>query len=119
MPQSSKWSVITLPAPPGLAEGRQGCRVRTLDWSRCGRYLRACGEEKASIGRSSLGNFKESLKEKNSWIRVWSVQNVPLHYRAGEPATWEQGVELALSEGGGGQMFLHPLHVALVRTVKW
>ena len=71
------------------------------------------------MGRSCLGNFKESLKEKNSWIRVWSVQNVPLHYRAGEPATWEQGVELALSEGGGGQMFLHPLHVALVRTVKW
>ena len=115
MLQSSKWSVITLPAPPGLPEGHQGGRVRTLDWSRCGRYLRACGEEKASMGRSCLGNFKESLKEKNSWIRVWSVQHVPV----GEPAVWEQAGALALSEGGGGQMFLHPLHLALVRTVKW
>jgi hypothetical protein len=66
------------------------------------------------MGRSCLGNFKESLKEKNSWIRVWSVQNVPV----GEPAVWEQAGALALSEGGG-QMFLHPLHLALVRTVKW
>ena len=67
------------------------------------------------MGRSCLGIFKESLKEENSWIRVWSVQHVPV----GEPAVWEQAGALALSEGGDGQMFLHPLHVALVRTVKW
>ena len=107
--QSSKWSLALLPAPPGLAHGQQGGRVRGLDWSRCGRYLRACGEELrcAAVGRGT----HTGLKEDNSWIRVWCV--------GAGGAAWEKGAALALAEGGGMQIFLHPLHLALVRAVEW
>jgi hypothetical protein len=116
--QATRWSVMILPAPPDseLQDGHQGGRIRTLDWSRCGRYLRACGEESGGADRSlrtSSTYIKEGLKEDNSWIRVWNVG-------AGGGVTWgQESATLALAEGGGAQIFLHPLHLALVRTVEW
>ena len=107
----TKWTATILPPPPGLPDARQGGCVRTFDWSRCGRYLRACGD--SGIKDPIVAKPDDGLKEAGSWIRVWSVG-------IGGQEEWERDMALALAEGGGAhQVFLHPLHLSLLRTVEW
>jgi hypothetical protein len=118
---ASKWSVTVLPPPPGAHDGP----VCTIDWSRCGRYLRACGDvlkvgvggasvhrDRVKQGRPTGGYTTIGRKGSDSWMRVWSVG-------AGGQAEWDRSGMLAMAESGGTNIFLHPLHLDPIRLVEW